>query len=435
MRALIVGGGAREHCIAWSLARGRWADSVIAAPGNPGIGQLCECFDVPAHDIEGLIELTKKTRPDLVVIGPEIPLVAGLADALAEIGVSVFGPRKAAAMLEGSKDFAKTVMASRSVPTADHGSFDDVDEALAYLKRVEGQVVVKADGLAAGKGVVVCDSKSDARDAVIDAMTSHRFGDAGRTVLIEQRLFGEELSVLAFCDGSSFALMPPAQDYKQAYDYDQGPNTGGMGAFSPVPSYTEQIASQVASSIIEPVLDVLVDYGGYVGVLYAGLMLTDQGPKVIEFNCRFGDPETQALLPRLDSDLGEIMAACTQGSLAGTKIDWSMDACLTVVAASRGYPETERIVSGFDITGVNEAENVAGMPVFHAATQMNAGRLTTAGGRVLSVCAKAETVTLARQNAYEAISHIKFEGMRYRSDIGAEVRGRSPEETMEENDE
>jgi phosphoribosylamine--glycine ligase len=424
VRVLVVGGGGREHCIVWSLARGSSTTSIIAAPGNPGIGQIAECHDVQADDIDGLVDLAAKTQTDLVVVGPEVPLVAGLADVLIEKGFKVFGPRAAGARLEGSKSFAKSLMIKAGIPTAKAKRFSDLKEAMAYLDTIDGSAVVKADGLAGGKGVVVCDGAEEAREALLAIMKERRFGEAGAEVLIEERMFGPELSVLAFSDGKSVVTMPGAQDFKQAHDYDKGPNTGGMGSYSPVERCTPQVFEAVIDTIIEPVAAALArEVEPYIGVIYAGLMLTDAGPKVVEFNCRFGDPETQALLPRFESDLGEIMMACVDGSLAGAHIEWSPDACVSVVAASRGYPEADRIPGGFEVRGIDEAEKLTGIPVFQAGTVMKNGKLVTNGGRILAVSAKAESVPLAREKAYAAISHIDFHGMWFRSDIASGNRG------------
>ena len=398
--------------------------SLIAAPGNPGIAQIAECHDVRADNIEGLVELAMTTKPSLVVVGPEAPLVAGLADALADKGFGVFGPRASGARLEGSKSFAKRIMSSAGIPTASAETFSDLELALAYLDKVDGPVVVKADGLASGKGVVVCESAVEAKESVLAMMRDGRFGDAGSNVLIEERMTGPELSVLAFSDGKTVVAMPAAQDFKQAYDFDKGPNTGGMGSFSPVDECTPEIFKEVVSNVMDPVAEALArETEPYVGVIYAGLMLTDAGPKVVEFNCRFGDPETQALLPRFESDLGEVMVACVEGSLSGGEIAWSPDACVSVVAASRGYPEADRIPTGYEITGINEAEKLTGIPVFQAGTALANGKLVTNGGRVLAVSAKAETVPLARERAYSALSHIAFDGMWFRSDIASRNRG------------
>lgn len=417
MRVLVVGGGGREHALVWALARSRSVNEVHAAPGNPGIARLATCHPVAVGDIAGLTDLAVALAADLVVIGPEAPLAAGLSDALAERGITAFGPRKAGARLEASKTFAKQVMEFAGIPTADARSFESAAAAIAYVEQLGGPVVVKADGLAAGKGVTVCDGPAGARAAITDAMERHRFGASGNTVLIEERMTGPELSILAFCDGATVLPLPAAQDFKRSLDGDLGPNTGGMGSYSPVPVATGAVLQEALGRVLEPVAAQMARMGRvYVGVIYAGLMLTPAGLKVVEFNCRFGDPETQAILPRLQSDLGELMAACTQGSLAGMKIACSEQACVSVVAASGGYPEADPLETGFEITGLEEAE-AAGAIVFHAATKEKDGKLVTSGGRVLSVSALGDDLPGARELAYRALGKISFQGMRFRQDI------------------
>ena len=418
MRALVVGGGGREHALAWALDRSPSVGEVHAAPGNPGIARVAECHPVDVGDISGLAGLATGLGAEMVVIGPEAPLAAGLTDALQELGVRVFGPRKSAARLEASKTFAKQVMEIAGIPTAKARWFQSSREAIGYVEQVGGPVVVKADGLAAGKGVTVCDGPEDARAAILAAMDKRRFGDAGTTVLIEERMTGPELSVLAFCDGSAVLPLPAAQDFKRSLDGDRGPNTGGMGSYSPVPEATDEVLDEAMDRILQPVANQLASMGRrYVGVIYAGLMLTPAGLKVVEFNCRFGDPETQAILPRLESDLGELMWAATEGSLAGMKVSCSDRACVSVVAASGGYPEADPLPTGFAITGLEAAEQLEGVNVFHAATKLRDGQLATSGGRVLAVSALGDDLAGARSLAYRALGHIGFEGMRYRSDI------------------
>ncbi len=418
MRLLVVGGGGREHALAWTLARSPSVTEVHAAPGNPGIAQVAQCHAVGLGDIGALTDLVAHLGVDLVVIGPEAPLAAGLADALLDRGIAAFGPRKSGARLESSKTFAKQVMEFAGIPTAEARSFETAGQAIEYVEKLGGPVVVKADGLAAGKGVTVCDGLSDARAAILDAMEQRRFGDAGSTVLVEERMTGPELSILAFCDGATVLPLPAAQDFKRSLDDDQGPNTGGMGSYSPVPIATDGVLDQAMDQVLKPVADQLAKMGRtYVGVIYAGLMLTAVGLKVVEFNCRFGDPETQAILPRLQSDLGELMAASTQGSLSGMKVSCSDRACVSVVAASGGYPEADPLPTGFVISGLEAAAQLPGVQIFHAATAERDGELITSGGRVLSVSALGDDIAAARSLAYRALGNISFEGMRYRTDI------------------
>ena len=431
MIVLVVGGGGREHALAWALARSPSVSEVHAAPGNPGIAGVAQCHPVGVGDIAGLTDLAVHLGAGLVVIGPEAPLAAGLADALMERGVTAFGPRKSGARLESSKTFAKQVMEFAGIPTAGARSFVSAADAISYVEELAGPVVVKADGLAAGKGVTVCDGPSDARAAIVEAMEQRRFGNAGSTVLIEERMTGPELSILAFCDGSTVLPLPAAQDFKRSLEGDLGPNTGGMGSYSPVPIATDGVLDQAMDQVLQPVVDQLAKMGRtYVGVIYAGLMLTAAGLKVVEFNCRFGDPETQAILPRLESDLGELMAASTEGSLAGMKVSCSERACVCVVAASGGYPEADPLPTGFEISGLESAE-VPGVQVFQAGTALvprgagGAGeqtqKLVTSGGRVLAVSALGDDLAAARDLAYRSLAGIHFEGMRYRSDIAQQA--------------
>lgn len=421
MKALVIGGGGREHALVWAMSKSRSIGEVICMPGNPGIENLARCEEGAIVDVNAVAASVRRIRPDLLVVGPEAPLVAGLADLFqSDHRTKVFGPTSLGARLEGSKSFAKQLMTSKGIPTAAAEAFTEPHAALSYAATFDGNVVVKADGLAAGKGVTVCGDMEAADKAIREAMVDRRFGPAGATILIEQKLEGEEISVLAFSDGKSVVAMPGAQDHKRAYDNDTGPNTGGMGAYSPVPFFDGSIEGQVTDRILEPAIHALSEQGEpYVGVLYAGLMLTSEGPKVIEFNCRFGDPETQALVPRFSSDLGEVLVACTEGGLAGVQVKWSDQACVSVVAASQGYPEVEPIRTGYEITGIGEAESITGVPVFQAGTANRDGRLVTAGGRVLAVSALGPTVAAAASTAYEALSKIDFEGMRMRTDIGA----------------
>jgi phosphoribosylamine---glycine ligase len=419
MRVLLVGGGGREHALAWALARSPAVDGLLFAPGNAGMAALGECVPVKDADVDGLTALAVERGAGLVVVGPEAPLVAGLGDALRARDVKVFGPGRRGALLEGSKSYAKRLMNERGIPTARAVTFERAADALGYVERAGAPIVVKADGLAAGKGVTVCEDAATARAAITEAMEGGRFGEAGRRVVLEERLQGPELSVLAFSDGRTILPMQPAQDFKRAHDDDRGPNTGGMGSYSPVPVCTPEVMDRIAGEILEPIGAALAAEGEpYVGVIYAGLMLTPDGPKVIEFNCRFGDPETQALIPRLGSDLAEAMVACVEGSLGGVRLTWRPEACVTVVAASEGYPGSYE--TGLPIRGLDDAARIEDAVVFHAGTRPGpGGSILTSGGRVLAVSGTGDGIEAARSRAYEALSLVSFDGMWSRSDIAS----------------
>jgi phosphoribosylamine---glycine ligase len=407
-RVLVVGGGGREHALVRTLLRSPQAAEVLAAPGNVGIerdGVTC----LPDGD---LVATARDRDVDLVVVGPEAPLVAGLVDELADAGIAAFGPSKAAARIEGSKAHAKELMRSCGVPTASHVLFRDREEAVAHMACASYPAVLKADVLAAGKGVIIAADEREARAALDVFFAERRFGDT--EVVLEEFLEGEELSLLALCDGERAVPLAPAQDYKRIFDGDQGPNTGGMGSYSPVPGVDADRAEEIAAIAHQPVVDELRRRGTpFHGVLYAGLMMTAAGPKVLEYNCRFGDPETQAVLPRLRSDLLDLLeAATTAGGLAGVEPEWSPDWAVTVVLASRGYPESSS--KGDPISGLDEVE---GAEVFHAGTAADDGRIVTAGGRVLGVTALGGTPGEARDRAYEAAERIEFEGRQMRGDI------------------
>ena len=407
-RVLVVGGGGREHALVRTLLRSPQAPEVLAAPGNIGIERDgVECL--PDGD---LVATAREREVDLVVVGPEAPLVAGVVDELAGAGIAAFGPTKAAARIEGSKAYAKELMKSCGVPTASHVLFRDREEAVAHMACASYPAVLKADVLAAGKGVIIAADEREARAALDVFFAERRFGDT--EVVLEEFLEGEELSLLALCDGERAVPLAPAQDYKRIFDGDQGPNTGGMGSYSPVPGVDAERAAEIAAIAHQPVVDELRRRGTpFHGVLYAGLMLTAAGPKVLEYNCRFGDPETQAVLPRLRSDLLELLeAATTPGGLTGAEPDWSPDWAVTVVLASRGYPGSSS--KGDAIAGLDEVE---GAEVFHAGTDERDGRVVTAGGRVLGVTALGGTPGEARDRAYEAAEHIEFEGRQMRGDI------------------
>ena len=423
---LVVGGGGREHALAWALSRSEHVERLIAAPGNPGIATCDRAENAPvaAGDTAGLVELCRRESVDLAVVGPEGPLAAGLVDALGEAGILAFGPGASCARLEASKAHCKQFLIDNGIPTAPAHIFRDAGEALAHLRTRPDVPVVKASGLAAGKGVIVPATRQEAASAVEAMLVDGRFGAAGAEILLEDRLEGRELSVLAFCDGERFAVLPPAQDHKRLLEGDRGPNTGGMGAVAPSPAADRDLIEAVCERIIAPTLAALRRAGTpYRGVLYAGLMLTGEGPKVIEFNCRFGDPEAQAVIPLLRSDLFEIMLACTTGSLDGVAIDWTPDACVAVVMASAGYPDGT--ADPAPITGLDDAAG-AGCVVFHAGTSMIDGELHATGGRVLAVTAVGPDVEAAVRKAHRGVAAIHFEGAQHRTDIGLALAEAGP---------
>ncbi|WP_062309545.1 phosphoribosylamine--glycine ligase [Alicyclobacillus sendaiensis] len=414
-RVLVIGQGAREHAIVWKLAQSASRPQLYAAPGNPGMAAWAEIAPIAASDHGALIRFCQDKGIDLVVVGPEQPLAEGLADAVAEAGIAVFGPSREAAQIEASKAFSKRVMAEAGVPTARHRTFSDVEEARAYVREQGAPIVVKADGLAAGKGVVVAETVAEAEAALEEMLVGGRFGASGRRVVIEEFMRGVELSLMYFVDAHTAVPMLPARDFKRLLDGDRGPNTGGMGAFSPVPRVTQDVIDRVTGEIVRPTIARLREMGIlYRGVLYAGLMLTDDGPKVVEFNCRFGDPESEVVLPLFAGDLFEVMWAVAHDRLQPDMIVWRQDAAVCVVMASAGYPASAETGVPIELPGALPE----GVTVFHAGTRLGeGGRLETAGGRVLTVAAVGEDVPAALHRAYAAVSSIRFSGAQYRRDI------------------
>jgi phosphoribosylamine---glycine ligase len=417
MRVLVVGSGGREHALAWGLAQGPAVDRLIAAPGNPGIGQVATCAPVPVDDLDGLVSLAADEAVDLVVVGPEAPLVAGLADRLRERGIATFGPDAAAARLEGSKAWAKAVMERGGIPTARAGTFTDPAAATAFVDELGGRAVVKADGLAAGKGVTVAQGRETAVAALRACLEGGAFGDAGSTVVVEELLEGREVSAFALCDGTTVAPLSLSQDFKRVGDGDTGPNTGGMGAYAPLP-FVDAATEAAIWDVAERTVRTLASMGtAYRGLLYVGVMLTADGPKVLEYNCRFGDPETEVVIPRLGADLGELLAACASGTLRDVKIGSATDAAVTVVLASGGYPRP--YATGVPIDGLDAASAMEDVVVFHAGTARQDDRVVTAGGRVLAVTALGASIAQARERAYGACEAISFEGKTCRTDVAA----------------
>lgn len=420
MKVLIIGSGGREHAIATCVAKSQKVSKIYAAPGNAGIAELAECVDISVMDFDKLVAFAKEKEIDFTIVGPDDPLVAGCVDAFEKEGLRVFGPRKNAAIIEGSKAFSKDLMKKYNIPTAAYETFDDAKEALAYLETADFPIVLKADGLALGKGVLICNNLDEAKAGVKEIMLDKHFGDAGNKMVIEEFMTGREVSVLAFCDGKTVKTMTSAQDHKRAKDGDQGLNTGGMGTFSPSPFYTKEIDDFCQKEIYQKTIDAMKAEGrDFVGVLFTGLMITEKGTKVLEFNARFGDPEAQVVLPRMKNDIIEVMEACVDGRLDEIDLAFEDNAAVCVVLASDGYPVSYE--KGFAISGLDTFKDKDEYYVFHAGTKLENGTVVTNGGRVLGVTAKGKDLVTARANAYEATHWVEFENKYMRNDIGKAI--------------
>ena len=417
MNVLIVGGGGREHAIAWALSKSEQVEQLYCAPGNGGIAALAQCVPLSATDVDGVVAWAQTHSIDFVVVAPDDPLALGMVDALEDAGIPAFGPRADAAIIEASKIFSKNLMAKYHIPTAKYQTFTELAPALAYIEAEGAPIVVKADGLALGKGVIVAQTVAEAQEAARSMMDGRKFGQAGARVVIEECMTGPEVTVLAFCDGEHLVPMPSSQDHKRAFDGNQGPNTGGMGAISPSPNYTPEVARRCMEEIFLPTVAALKAEGRpFQGVLYFGLMLTKGGPKVIEYNSRFGDPETQVVLPRLKTDFAQIVEAVAHERLGELSIQWDDRACACVVMASGGYPGS--YPKGLEIQGLDAGGQVSGVTVYHAGTKYEDGKFLTNGGRVLGVTALGDTLEEALNQAYAGVEGISFEGAMYRKDIG-----------------
>lgn len=420
MKILIVGSGGREHAIAVSAAKSPKVDKIYCAPGNAGIGQIAQCVPIAAMEFEKLAAFAKEHAVDFTIIGMDDPLVGGIVDVFEQQGLKVFGPRKNAAVLEGSKAFSKDLMKKYNIPTAAYETFDDPNAALVYLKTADMPIVLKADGLALGKGVLICQTLEEAEKGVKTIMEEKKFGDAGARMVVEQFMTGREVSVLSFTDGKTIQIMSSAQDHKRAKDGDQGLNTGGMGTFSPSPFYTEEVDAFCRKHIYQATVDAMAAEGRpFVGVIFFGLMLTEDGPKVLEYNARFGDPEAQVVLPRMKNDMIEVMQACVEGRLDEIELEFEENAAVCVVLASDGYPIAYQ--KGYPIEGLDAFDNREDYFCFHAGTAVKDGKIVTNGGRVLGITAKGEDLVKARQKAYEAVSWVNFENKYMRHDIGKAI--------------
>ena len=419
MKVLVIGSGGREHALAWKIAQSPLVKNVFCAPGNAGTANVAENIDIPSDNVDALLQFATVTGIGLTVVGPEQPLVKGLVDSFEESGLRVFGPSQRAAEIEGSKVFCKDLMKKYGIPTARYESFDSPDQVKLFTKEDE-PVVVKASGLAAGKGVILCSNAEEARSAVQSIMQEKAFGNAGDQVVVEEFLTGQEVSLLAFTDGKTVLPLDSAQDHKAAFDGDKGPNTGGMGAYSPALVFTEELKQQVIDEIMIPTVRAMAKEGRYYrGILYAGLMLTESGPKVLEFNARFGDPETQPIMMRIKNDIVPIFEACIDGTLAKQSLQWRQEPTICVVMAAKGYPSSYE--KGKEISGLNSDENRQ-VVVFHAGTKLENGKVLTNGGRVLGVTALGSDINQAIKNAYSAADKIKWDGVHYRKDIGNKAK-------------
>ncbi|MFO7766931.1 MAG: phosphoribosylamine--glycine ligase [Pelovirga sp.] len=424
MKILVVGGGGREHALVWKIAQSPLVEKIYCAPGNPGIAQLAECVHIDVDDIEGLCEFARAEQIDLTVVGPEVPLTLGIVDYFQADGQVIFGPTRQAAQIEGSKRFSKELMERHQIPTAAYRSFTDHAKAVDYVKTQGAPIVIKANGLAAGKGVVVAMTEEQARAALDDMMLGQVFGDAGSCIVIEEFMEGEEASFFVFTDGRSILPLASSQDHKRAYDQDQGPNTGGMGAYSPAPVVTPELYRIIVDTIVRPTIDGMAADGcPYSGILYIGLMIKDGKPRVVEYNARFGDPEAQPLLMRMSSDIVPLLKACAVGDLGDKTIQWHDKAAVCVVMASGGYPAD--YVKGLPISGLENAAAMEDVMVFHAGTGLEQGEIVNRGGRVLGVTGLGTTVAQAISNAYQAVEKIHWDNVHYRRDIGARALHRS----------
>ena len=420
MKVLIVGSGGREHAIAWSVAKSPKVDKIYCAPGNAGIAEFAECVNIKAMEFDKLVAFAKENAIDLTIIGMDDPLVGGVVDAFESEGLRVFGPRKNAAIIEGSKAFSKDLMKKYKIPTAAYENFTDPDEAIKYLETAKMPIVLKADGLALGKGVLICNTLEEAKEGVKTLMLDKQFGDAGNEIVIEEFMTGREVSVLAFCDGKTIKCMTSAQDHKRAKDGDQGLNTGGMGTFSPSPFYNDEVEAFCEKYVYQSTIDAMASEGRpFTGILFTGLMITEDGPKVLEYNARFGDPEAQVVLPRMKNDIIDVMEACIDGKLSDVELEFEDNAAVCVVLASDGYPE--KYDKGFEIKGLDTFKDKDGYYVFHAGTKFDGDKIVTNGGRVLGVVAKGENLKAARANAYNATEWIDFANKYKRNDIGKAI--------------
>ena len=420
MKVLIVGGGGREHAIAYCVAKSSKVEKMYCAPGNAGIAELAECVPIGAMEFDKLVTFAKEKEIDLAIVGMDDPLVGGLVDEFEKAGIRAFGPRKNAAILEGSKAFSKDLMKKYDIPTAAYENFDNADEALAYLERAKFPIVLKADGLALGKGVLICNTLEEAKDGVKEIMLDKKFGASGNTMVVEEFMTGREVSVLSFVDGKTIKTMTSAQDHKRAKDGDQGLNTGGMGTFSPSPFYTEEVDEFCRKYVYQKTVDAMTAEGReFKGIIFFGLMLTEDGPKVLEYNARFGDPEAQVVLPRMKNDLIDVIEACIDGTLDQVDLQFEDNAAVCVVLASDGYPVAYE--KGLPITGLDEFKKHEGYYCFHAGTKFDGDQIVTNGGRVLGVTAKGATLKEARANAYKATEWVKFDNKYMRHDIGKAI--------------